>query len=1395
MYQQPTSPDDELLSLRRLGLQRTEYDVQSKLSASSVRRQQLFAQNVNDARAVEDVKTAAQNKFEADRQNTVLRHTSPLKQTAFGSGSRRSQSSDWVMSSRSASAAPTRRSASPAPGAPASSRAYASSTATAQRSASPASGRNYSSGAAPSADESSYQAARRRFESPMGQQRDAEPEGQRTYSSGSVLAGQHSENRSIASNRTNPSPMRGRSESLMDARSSSSDLNARRAEPVPGSETGPRYGSPRLTRSARGRSASSGSVLGQHEAPAPRAHAAPPIAGAAHRHQTSDSTLPGGSNGSFLSQPVEVKPRTLIGHFVQLKQTVPKALEQQKAPPPNPNNGGGGGAQVAKGASNSTRAPSPMKQGTNPSLNRAPLPIPPASAQGDIAMRLLRSFNNHVAMGKEKSAAAPPPPPPPPPRRAAGFPRPGGGGGGEAPPPVLSRRGRSPSPGVGRAYSSGSVLDSNRSSAALETPIAPSPVALSRRGRSPSPAIGRSPYSAPSNQTGTGHEPSRPPSPSARFASADYVVPRASRASSPALPQPSAMGQPRAAAPHTAGAPHMVPPPPPPRRNQATSGHDPAGAHEAPGQHSGNQGRSATSVRRSDSTHSVMDEVMAATPQNETTGNAIDVQADSLAELPGRLLSRRVRGRSTTPVRGAINGPSSGGQPTSSEQMQSPPPPPPPRRFMQQPPAVLTQPVVHQPPYPTGGYDRLAAAAAGAAQVEQVESPVSPLSEVDDPQSPILEAVQDMKDTILKLESARHADNKVLNDLKALCFDLEARDALKASPNTSPSNRDGRSSASPPSRHKPSSSPPLQFSSPHISPQQQQQQAPQWVRETLPDHDGPHWVQKVTWVQAPGSPAAGSPNHSQRSPPPHHHHHRENAVSSARSSPTETATISSNVSPRTQHRQAAETRESPANPEAMTHAQRRHAAAMARVQAREERARAHEEKLRMEEKFAAARREVKREMAAQGAVGDEQERFLYIEARTFEKVQAQELLAAQKAAWQNERHAAEDEQTRLIAASESAVRERVEKEVNKAVAIEMAKFREVSQVKSWDTTMAAEHFEDVQREADATYVEWTLEDLEARRQDEKARRESRKAEILEKEIAANADVTMASMARWAAEEERRTAELEWSDYRRKVEDEAESIRAAVRERARREKATRTESDRTRKESQLRAYLDAEKRKKESAEHLASAFSAAPSSPPGQTSALASYAMYVERTSPGATMNSENNVNPEPGNAQTPAAESPEEPMRNVKCAESSASMAAAVVQRAEERRKRLELAKAEADAHAASAELARLRAIAEEERLLREAEEDRVRSAEAAAKLEADQAAAEAARLQAEQEAAAAKRARDEAEALEAARKKAELDHEEAVALAYHRVSDFLSHSKGDIVRETGDGSEPNGHQ
>ena len=319
--------------------------------------------------------------------------------------------------------------------------------------------------------------------------------------------------------------------------------------------------------------------------------------------------------------------------------------------------------------------------------------------------------------------------------------------------------------------------------------------------------------------------------------------------------------------------------------------------------------------------------------------------------------------------------------------------------------------------------------------------------------------------------------------------------------------------------------------------------------------------------------------------------------------------------------------------------------------------------------------------------------------------------------------------------------------------------------------------------------------MEARRQDEKARRESRKAEILEKEIAANADVTMASMARWAAEEERRTAELEWSDYRRKVEDEAESIRAAVRERARREKATRTESDRTRKESQLRAYLDAEKRKKESAEHLASAFSAAPSSPPGQTSALASYAMYVERTSPGATMNSENNVNPEPGNAQTPAAESPEEPMRNVKCAESSASMAAAVVQRAEERRKRLELAKAEADAHAASAELARLRAIAEEERLLREAEEDRVRSAEAAAKLEADQAAAEAARLQAEQEAAAAKRARDEAEALEAARKKAELDHEEAVALAYHRVSDFLSHSKGDIVRETGDGSEPNGHQ
>ena len=1403
MYHHPTSPDDDLLSLRRLGLQRTEYDVQSKLSASSSRRQQLFAQNVHDARAVEDVKTAAQAKFEADRQNTVLRHTSPLKQTAFGSGSRRSQSSDWVMPSSTVSNAPTRRSASPAPGA-ASGKSYVSSSATAQRSASPATSRNYSSGAAPSSEGTSYQAAQRRFESPVGQRKEAQPGGQRTYSSCSVLGGRdgtgpHSENRSWASNRTNPSPMRGRSESFMDARSSNSDLNARRAEPASSSESGARYASPRLTRSARGRSASSGSVLGQHEPPS-QTHAgaarmpmhaplAPPSSAGANRHQTSDSILPGGSGTSFLSQPVEVKPRTLIGHFVQLKQTVPKALEQQSAPVPSTPNGGDG-AQAAGGASSSARAPSPAKQGANQSTNRAPVPIPPAPAQGDIAMRLLRSFNSHVAKGKEDSAAAPPPPP----RRAAGFPRPGGGGG-EAPhgPPKLSRRGRSPSPaGAGRALSSGPVLDSNqRSSAALEMPVAQLPVVLSRRGRSPSPAIGRSPYSASTHHNSSaGNEPSRPPSPSKRFASANYVVPCAPRAPSPA-PQALAMGQSNASAQHnTATGQPMAPPPPPPRRTPATSDQDPGVNYGSVQQSSAHQGRSSTPIRRFASNHSVMDEVMAsaATSENETTGNAIDVQADSLAELPGRLLSRRVRGRSTTPMRGAVNGHSSAVQPASEQQLQSPPPPPP-RRFVQQPTVLTVQPVAHQPTDTTRDYFTAADAAM------QVESPVSPLSEVDDPQSPILEAVQDMKDTILKMEAARQADNKVLNDLKALCFDLEARDAMRSSPNASPS-KDNHSSVSPSSRHRSSSPPRPSWSS------ERPEQAAQWVRETLPESDGPHWVQKVTWVQANGSSFSspkGSPdnNHSQRSAPHHHnHHHREHAVSSARSSPAETATVSSNVSPRFQQRQTEEAGAANSEEEPVTPAQRRHAAAMARVQAREERARAHEEKLRMEEKFAAARREVKREMAAQGAVGDEQERFLYIEARTFEKVQAQERLAAQKAAWQNDRHAAEDEQTRLIAASESAVRARVEKEVNKAVAIEMAKFREVSQVKSWDTTMAAEHFDDVQREADATYVELTLHDLEARREEEKARRESRKAKIFEKEITANADVSMDSMARRAAEEERRNAELEWSDYRRKVEDEAEGIRAAVRERARLEKATRSEVDRTRKESQLRAYLDSEKRKKESAEHLASAFSA-PSSPPGeQNSALASYAMFVEQTSPGAARNSEIGVNRELEEAQTPAAESWEEPLHTIKTVESSASMAAAVVQRAEERRKRLELAKAEADAQAAAAELARLRAIAEEERLLREAEEDRVRSAEAAAKLEADQAAAEAARIQAEREAAEAKRVKDEAEAVEAAKKKAELDHDEAVALAYHRVSDFLSHSKGSAVCENGDsGSKPSGHQ
>jgi hypothetical protein len=642
-----------------------------------------------------------------------------------------------------------------------------------------------------------------------------------------------------------------------------------------------------------------------------------------------------------------------------------------------------------------------------------------------------------------------------------------------------------------------------------------------------------------------------------------------------------------------------------------------------------------------------------------------------------------------------------------------------------------------------------------------------------DPQSPVFEAVHDLKDAILKMEVARQADNKVLNDLKALCFDLEKREASKPSANVSLSK--GSRSPSPPPRRESPSWMPSEPSSPEMS-----QRSNRWVQETSPSYDGPRWVQKVSWVQVQES----SP---ERQPQSRWSAQHEDSVHPSRDSPPKA--VASDLTLLRIQRQAEEI--AAAKMEIMTQAQRRHAAAMARVQVREERARAREEDARIEEKFASARREVKRELAAEGAVGDEQERFLFIEARTLAKVQAQERFAAQKAARQNERSAAEDEHSRLLAASESAARDRVEKEVEKAVAIEMAKFRQVSKVKTWDTTVTAEHLDEIQKEADDTYVELTLEDIEMRRQEDKERRKKKTAEIQEKETAANADVTMESMARRAAEEARHNAEMEWSDYRQKVEEEAEGIRAAVRERARLEKAGRTEVARNRKEKELHVYLDAEKRKKESAENLAVAFSAP--LPPTKACAFASYAMFVDQTPSGALASSERNVAPEPQRAH-PSTAGPQTDKEEASASvDSSASMAAAVAQRAEERRKRLELAKAEADAHAAAAELARLKAIAEEERLIREAEEDRIRSAAAAARFEAEEAAAAAARAQAEHEAAEAARRQAEADAADAALRKAELDHDEAVALAFHRVSRFLSHSKGDVVGRYGEVSEAPG--
>jgi len=209
----------------------------------------------------------------------------------------------------------------------------------------------------------------------------------------------------------------------------------------------------------------------------------------------------------------------------------------------------------------------------------------------------------------------------------------------------------------------------------------------------------------------------------------------------------------------------------------------------------------------------------------------------------------------------------------------------------------------------------------------------------------------------------------------------------------------------------------------------------------------------------------------------------------------------------------------------MIQAQGRHAAAMARVKAREDEA-------KLQHSVAMAKRKARKEVEASVAVSDEHTRQLIIEVQTAAALEKQRIIEAEFENRVLQATAALDEQARLLAQSEADVIDKESRDIERRVRSEMEKHRMSAKLLADDENLRAEVKPVIRQDQHEDFLaRVTVEELARRYHSEKKAKEqaqedeaNAKYEKAQKELRDQAKADDLAAKKRAEEEARRKAD-------------------------------------------------------------------------------------------------------------------------------------------------------------------------------------------------------------------------------------------------------------------------------